>query len=629
MLLPLVTFLLVAFLLSTRVESGDARRVLVRAAVLCGTYAVLMTELLSLLRAVTRAGLAFAWAMPAIAAGVYMWRAGADLNCGKIQGIAWPESWPDRVLLLSVATILVLTGFVAWLAPPNTWDSLTYHMSRVAHWAQERGVIPYATGIERQNLMSPGAELLVLQTYVLSQGDHLANFVQWFAMLISLVGVSLVAKDLGADGKGQIFAVVFAATLPMGIAQATSTMTDYVLALWMIAVASEFVTLSQAREDRTTPMFLGLSAGLAILTKPTAFAYLLPFAAFIGIYLLIRGRWKELLAWGGLPLLLVGLVNAGYFGRNMALYGNPIGMGETVSTHQNQILDGRVLLSNVLRNASLHAGTPSPYVNKAAYLALARIHRILDLELTDPRISVHESFKVSKPSLDEKKAGNLLQGVLMMITFGIILVRWGRAPGHLRAYALATTLTFLAISAIFKFTIFGSRYHLPFFVLSAPAVGATLAARWDRRITFIIGIAMLIYSWSWLVGLDQRPLIAQDSEPGLLTAPRESFYLPASYMTIFREMARLIKGAECWQVGIAIAGDGPEYPFWVLLGAPREPVEIEWIISDQAPSAAYRKTDFEPCALICDKTCPGEWQAFRGMPIALERAGYRIYMSQP
>jgi len=148
-----------------------------------------------------------------------------QLPCWKL-----PSGWLDRTLLLGVVVIVLVTGLLAWLVPPQTWDSLNYHLSRVAQWAQERAVRHFATGIEVQNSMPPGAEMAILQFYVLVGGDRLASFVEWFAMVGCLMGVSLVAMQLGAGFIGQLVAVVFTATLPMGITQASSTVTDYVLA---------------------------------------------------------------------------------------------------------------------------------------------------------------------------------------------------------------------------------------------------------------------------------------------------------------------------------------------------------------------------------------------------------------
>jgi hypothetical protein len=145
-----------------------------------------------------------------------------------------PDSLFDRVLLILFIGILGLTGFLAWKVPPQTYDALTYHLSRVAHWAQLHAVRHFATGIERQIVNQPGAEIIQLHFYLLANGDRLANFIEWSAMLCSLIGVSLIAKQFGAQPSSQWISAVFAATLSMGLVQASSTMTDYVISFWMV-----------------------------------------------------------------------------------------------------------------------------------------------------------------------------------------------------------------------------------------------------------------------------------------------------------------------------------------------------------------------------------------------------------
>jgi hypothetical protein len=51
---------------------------------------------------------------------------------------------------------------------------------------------------------------------------------------------------------------------------------------------------------------------------------------------------------------------------------------------------------------------------------------------------------------------------------------------------------------------------------------------------------------------------------------------------------------------MAISGAGAEYPYWLLLGAPRDDLRIEWIVAG-TPSAQYSDPEL-PCAIICD-TC--------------------------
>ena len=56
-------------------------------------------------------------------------------------------------------------------------------------------------------------------------------------MVSSMIGVSLIAKQLGAKQGGQLLASAFCASLPMGILQASSTQNDYTVALWIVCLA--------------------------------------------------------------------------------------------------------------------------------------------------------------------------------------------------------------------------------------------------------------------------------------------------------------------------------------------------------------------------------------------------------
>ena len=123
---------------------------------------------------------------------------------------------------------------IAFFAPPNTWDSMTYHMARVAHWIQNHRVDLYPTQDERQIWKDPWAEYAILHLQLLSQGDHYANLVQWFSYAGSIIGVSLIARALGINRLGQIVTALVAATMPMSLLQATSTQNDLAAALWLI-----------------------------------------------------------------------------------------------------------------------------------------------------------------------------------------------------------------------------------------------------------------------------------------------------------------------------------------------------------------------------------------------------------
>lgn len=627
-LIPLATFVCFFLALVNVWPAAGWRKACLRAAVLWGAYVILTTEALSLLGAINIVGLALSWGIPLMAVGGWLlWR---WLNGDRISIPRWhpPDRWIERILLFGVVVIVFLTALVAWFAPPQTWDAMIYHMSRVAHWAQEEAVKPFATGIEAQNSRSPYAEFAILHFYVLSGGDRLANSVEWFAMVGSLVGVALVAKELGAGRTGQLLAVTFAATLPMGIAQASSTMNDYVVAFWVIVVAAEGLVLLRNPNDRFGLVFISLAAGLALSTKPIAAAYLFPLALWISIALFRRVGWRSVLFMAMIALVVVAILNAGYIIRNYTIYGSPLNPYE-LSLHGGQPHTPQVFLSNLLRNASLHAGTPSPHVNKAIAIVVLKIHDLLNLDVNDPRTTSAGTFHIFKPSTHEDLAGNFLHALLILIMIGLIVARRRNIQSDLFIFATVTLATFLVFSFFFKWQVFASRYHLPFFVLFAPVVGNLLDTIVQRRAAISVGLLLLLACLPWLVGINSRPLIPlpQRSYVGsVLVEPREKLYYANGLYLLepFKNLYARITDAACEQVGIMISGNSPEYLLWVLLGAPSESLRMEWIVAG-TPSARYEASDFEPCAVICEN-CPQDWEDIRGLPLSYERAGFKLFL---
>ena len=76
----------------------------------------------------------------------------------------------------------------------------------------------------------------------------------------------------------------------MGIVQASSTMNDYVVALWVVIVAAETLELMRHPARAEPLVFASLAAGLALATKPTSVPFILPFAAWSAILLLRASR---------------------------------------------------------------------------------------------------------------------------------------------------------------------------------------------------------------------------------------------------------------------------------------------------------------------------------------------------
>lgn len=632
--LPLLTAALLFVYVGNRWPRWRWGRVFIRSVILLGAYAVGTLELLSLFKAITRMSLMLTWLLPGVWFAAWIVRRYRSPGVLRLPVFRQPGSPGDWVMLAGVVLVLLLTAIVAWFTPPQTWDSLTYHTARVAHWAQNRSVAHYPSGIPRQNLMSPGAEMLVLETYLLGQGDRFVNFVEWSAMLASLAAVYHVAGQLGASQTGKWFAAIFAATLPMGISQASSAMTDYVVAVWMICVASEALTFRNNRGTLTSSLFIGLAAGLAVLAKPISFPYLLPFAVYGGMVLVKKGDWKVFAGALAVALLAVLAMNAGYFSRNLATYGNPLGSNQKVYKHSNKVLNLNVVVSNVLRNASLHMGTPWEGVNHQLFRGIVGLHVKMGLDVNDPRTTVHPYFDVYAPVPDETRSGNPIHALLIVISTIALAAVWKHRGARQAAVLMLLALAgFIFLSITIRFTLFGSRYHLPFFVLTAPVVGYLAGMKPVRVAAPVVGLGLVVAAWPWLTSLQSRPLLGDPNKAvseSVVFEDRDKLYFafaPVQYEHL-ENVVNVLSENSCRSVGVMFSGDAPEYPLWAYMGAPSDDLTIRWLVAG-VPTAKYAVSDFAPCGVVCDQSCPADWTEVRGLPLFYSSGHLRLYLNPP
>jgi hypothetical protein len=299
-------------------------------------------------------------------------------------------------------------------------------------------------------------------------------------------------------------------------------------------------------------------------------------------------------------------------------------------SQRNELLTLRGVASILVRNAALHAGTPWSEVNELVFRGVAAFHSKIGLDANDPRTTGWGYFAVSRPSTHEAGAGNPAQAALSLVLFGLLLVRPRKFGGGALVYGLGVAAGFILFSAVFKWQIWGSRLHLPFFVLLAPLCGFVLERALPARIAQLIGLALIVLSWPWLTGISTRPLLSGSGgsgSPSVLLQSREDLYYAnvpwavEGYQTVIR---RVSEGG-CSDIGLVLSGSAMEYLIWAGLGAPRDDLRIEWFVSG-TPSARYEASTFLPCAVICEG-CPTGWTVIRGLPLLEQVGSVRLFMN--
>ena len=617
--LPLLALILLFLLLHS--GDRDKRSTILSAAIIWGVLLVAFTEILSWFRLITFSTVTTLWLLAIITLTVIYYRllkAGKrTLPNFKIIKLT-PVSW---ILLGGILFIVATVGLIAIVSPPNNWDSMTYHMARIVHWIQNRSVAHYPTYISAQLVHPPWAEFAIMHLQILSGGDRFANGVQWMSMVGCIMGVSLIAEQLGARKQGQIFASVFCATIPMGILQASSTQNDYVVAFWLVCLAHCVLSVLPYKKPPFT-LVLGIAAslGLAIFTKSSGYIYALPFLIWLLLWYLKKLRWQ---LWRPtvIVLAIVVLINSGHYLRNLDLYGSPIATADYTAHYKIEVYSLPTWISNVLRNLSLHADIVrylkleqwiTPLTGKVEK-AILILHNWLGVNVNDIRTTFPpDSYRVPGISFDENIAGNPLH--LLLIILAVILFifnREFRQNRKLLSYVLVVIAGFFILCLMLKLQPYHSRHHLAWFVLLSPFVGLVFSKTFPRQIVNLIAILLLVTSLQFVLGNKFRPIAA---EQNIFNQPREELYFTHRPHLIgpYREAIQFLQQRDCSIVGLSMGDTAApdlldpldwEYPLWPLFNqGEQRKLQLEHIIHPDNPSSPKSQlpphNNFQPCAII-------------------------------
>ena len=602
--LPLISLLFLFVIFQT--QERDWRNSILSALVVWGVILTVITELLSFVRLVNFAWLTLLWLLMALILGTVYWRSKPSHNWWKIPNLS-NLSFFSNILIGGIGIIVALVGLVAIVAPPNHSDSMEYHMSRIIHWMQNGSVAHYPAHTLFQLYQNPWSEFAIMHFQILSGGDRFANLIQWGSMLGSIIGVSLIARRLGANSRGQILAAVVCATIPMGILQGSSTNNDYVVAFWLVCLAYFTLLIVKEGASMANTAKVGASLGLAILTKGTAYIFGLPFCIWLGIWGIRKLHWR---VWKpiAIVIIIVLAINLGHYTRNFTLFGSPLGLS---SAETNEEFGIAILISNVMRNLALHADivrnlglekTIAPTTGLTAKL-IEIIHGFLGLDISDPRAMSPKvsKFYVPASSTYEDTAGNPVHLALILLSLLFLLVnrRLRRQP-YLLSYFLAVAAGFFLFCFLFTWSPWRCRLHLPLFVLLSAFVGVVLTKSLNYRITSLLAVMLILLSHSWVFQNSVRPLVGSNN---IFVKPRiaQYFNTQAHLENAYTKVVKTAKSQECSDIGLYLENMSFEYPLGFLLQQGQNKAKIRHVNVTNESSLKAQELPyslFQPCMII-------------------------------
>ncbi len=627
------------------------REAAVRAFLVTFLVLLVITELLSWGDQLTGLAVGTAWIISLLlAAGFFsylIYRAGTPV--GKLirestGGWSFSLDWFSAAVAVCIFLILAVTGLIARAAPPNNFDSMTYHMPRVAHWIQNQGVRFYPTSIPRQNHSMPLAEFAILHLQLLSRSDRWANLVQWGSFLMAILLSTQIARELKLPARAQWFSGLVTAAIPMAVLQSTSTQNDLVVGVFCLSFAYFLKKAAQSLNWQDV-FFASLSMGFALLTKGTAYLFCAAIGLSIGGLELIKRSWSErrrILPGYLLIIFLALFINAGHYGRNVSLYQHPLSTAMDRTT-TDQVSAG-VLGENLVRNGAVHLATPFPAANQAVN---RRVAQLLRGNLNNPDSTfVETAFQVDF-AVNEDEAGNLIHFLLLVIAVPGLLIWKKTRTSEVMGFTLAVITSILLFSLFLKWQPWGSRLQTPIFLLGGVLTGVFFSRLVEKGIPGgLLAAVLFLGSLPYLFVNTTRPLLPLLKEesavyetklflytanridkffishPGIdetLSPVKQVFYKRKSVLhndrrqLYFMSSSALydeytgavesLKGYLGEEVGLVMGGNDWEYPIWVFLdrhAAQGKPVIHHIMVENQTASLADTDPSGFPLLIVTD-----------------------------
>lgn len=568
------------------------RLAFIKACIVHGCLIVFSTELLSLTRSLDFTHVASFWLITSLVSFSVLWNCYRRFSTKETFKLKFNFETLDRSSQISIsATIVVLliSLITALIAPPNNWDSMTYHMSRVMHWIQNRTVAHYPSHSLRQISFLPGASYIVTHLQILAGSDRFANCVQWLSFVGSICGISLITKRL--VGQAQWISLVLCASIPMAIAQSTTAQTDLVTSFWLVC----FTYFLFASSDFNSNLFWIVgSFGLALVTKPTAIIFGTPLFLTFGFLVFRRSLLQKnsvvksflstvqicsIVGFGSLTFPLWNWI------RNARTLNQFLGIDTGTRSEVNSLPE---LISVFLKNLSLNLTLPG----LKKFITLIHDY-FLNVDINNPALTFGNpviAFSTEKTSplnllfsMEDTVANpiHLILGVLAVSYLWISYFR--RTDQKLRTLLLlsgAIAIDYGLYCYLLKWQPWGNRLLLPLFILQTPIISYYLAnclklrSNLSVKLMSLIGVVAILYALTPirhpLVSLPNwSPYLASEQSESILWLPRQQIYFSGSlkYLEItYRKIVNTVIDREhCHTIGLISEEDDWEYPLWVLL----------------------------------------------------------------
>ncbi len=532
-------------------------------------------------------------------------------------------------MLVMIGILLLVLLFGAVFTVPYNYDSMTYHLGRIAHWIDNGSVNHYVTNIDRQIYSPVLSEYEMLHMWLLAGNDLFLNFLQYTSMIFTGVILYKTAAKLGTDPKFSMLAAFLFYTMPLTVSQSITTQNDLLGAMWFavfLYYLVDFVKLSQItfdKEQRKKLLCVGASVAFAFLTKTSVCASMLFFMPWLVLVCLKRkDRFIKLLESAALAgVTLVALISETLI-RTCLSCGHL--MADTTSSNiMVATKNVKYIVVNILKNFSLlitqHLLRP---LNGVIYRFAIGVGTILQVDFNNEAISYHGFDFLHHMNMGEDMYSHdktpsavvaylaLLAGVVMIVAVLAALGGKRRKAEHSESttdgrqdaaerkttepwyehlsigFIVSSWLSLGFIMALLRWQPWGSRLMYPALAMMvitiANAAGAVFAGRrkdWKSGSGCMILIALAALFCIRPVIYNLQPAI-ENAQAGCKDRQNRYFRFNDRY-TAYKQLIAKTEELGFKKIGLSISGDGYDYPLWLMYRETDRDVHLYHVILDE------------------------------------------------
>ncbi|WP_339889641.1 glycosyltransferase family 39 protein [uncultured Flavobacterium sp.] len=514
MLLYLCYFFVFLYIYKLDLNSSFADFI-IKSTLLFSTVIVLLVEVLSLFNSLNFISIFSFWLLFFIILSYLLIKKKVFLTIkGKILNLNKKISIIDKVLIAIIITGVLAILFQGIIYPTNNWDSLTYHMSRIMYWLSNESVGHFQTHILRHLYQPPFAEYFILNINVLNGNDYLSNSVELFFLVNILVVIYEILTKLKINLTNKLISILFALTIPSVLLQASTTKNDIVVAFFIL---TSLLYCYNCYRNITLKNFLilGLSIGIAILSKGTSYVYLLPVLIVFSFFMLkqlIETKNFKIIKFGFLLISVVLLINISHYYRNYKINHSVLNIDDfEASSFMNEEMNLKNFTSNSLKNIGLHLGYP---INKKSDSIIRDLHKEINVDIDDKKLN-YLGGKYSAPlelTTHEDYVPNTLAFLIVILSFGVIIYHYFLKNKKInKIYIVLPCILVLQIVlfiSIFKWQPWHTRLHIPLFIIGSLHLGIALQmSNYFKKIIYLL-VPVMIYSFSfYYIYNNLRPIV--------------------------------------------------------------------------------------------------------------------------